>query len=83
VCLIDANIPPQPSDMQLVEWLRAQGRNICLVATKADKSGGNKLRSQLKQLADVYGEALIPYSVKANIGRKELWDLIYRTAGTH
>src|SRR5579863_4759676 len=26
VCLVDSNIPPQPNDVQLLEWLRAAGR---------------------------------------------------------
>src|SRR6202042_2753384 len=36
VCLVDANVPPQPRDRQLLDWLRHAGRPFGVVATKAD-----------------------------------------------
>src|SRR5580658_7757161 len=36
ICLVDSNVPPQPSDRQLIEWLRAVGRTFAVVATKVD-----------------------------------------------
>src|ERR1051326_5236597 len=44
VVLIDANIPTQASDRQLVEWLRRTGRRYVIVGTKADKLSGSKLK---------------------------------------
>src|SRR4029077_18555060 len=35
VCLVDSNIPPQPSDAKLLEWLRHVGRDFIVVATKS------------------------------------------------
>src|SRR4051794_39232603 len=46
VCLVDANIPPQKSDTQLIEWLRHVGRPFLIVATKSDRVG-SKLQSSL------------------------------------
>src|ERR1700677_4161717 len=34
VCLVDSNVPPQQRDGQLIEWLRAAGRDFVVVATK-------------------------------------------------
>jgi len=76
VCLIDANIPPQKSDLSLVEWLRVNERQLCLVATKTDKLGNSNLQKQLKILSAAFGSELLPYSVKSDKGRKELWQVI-------
>src|SRR5262250_3664581 len=37
VALIDANIPPQQSDRQLLDFLSASGREFLVVATKVDR----------------------------------------------
>ena len=42
VCLIDSNVPPQPRDKQLFEWLRHAGRAFVVVATKIDRLSGNE-----------------------------------------
>ena len=42
VCLVDSNVPPQASDRQLIEWLRAAGRDFAVVATKIDRLSGNE-----------------------------------------
>jgi GTP-binding protein len=76
VCLVDSNIPPQSSDLNLVEWLRSHGREIVLVATKTDKLGGNKLRNQLRLLNDAFDVNLLPYSAKTKVGHKDLWQVI-------
>src|ERR1700676_2094747 len=41
VCLVDSNVPPQPRDGQLVDWLRHAGRSFVVVATKIDRLSGN------------------------------------------
>src|ERR1700691_356405 len=42
VCLVDACVPAQASDAQLLAWLRAQGRGSVVVATKVDRLSGNE-----------------------------------------
>lgn len=77
IALVDPNIPAQESDRQLVEFLRATGRPFLVVATKADKLGGNQLTNQLKKLSDALAvEHIIPYSAKGTLGREELWKKI-------
>jgi GTP-binding protein len=77
IVLIDANVPSQPSDRQLIEFLRSVGREFIVVATKTDKLSGNKLRNALDSLASKHGvENLLVYSAKTATGRNELWQEI-------
>jgi GTP-binding protein len=74
VVLVDVNIPPQPSDQQLLDFLNAQGREFVLVATKSDRLSNNQLHNALRSLADQYSAAhVIAYSAKTGRGRDELW----------
>lgn len=74
IVLIDSNIPAQAPDRQLIDFLRSAERDFLVVATKADKLSGNKLRNALAALAaDHEIEALLPYSAKTGNGRAELW----------
>ena len=72
--LIDSNIPAQSPDRHLIDFLRSVGRDFLVVATKADKLSGNKLRNALAALARDHGiDTLLSYSAKTGDGRTELW----------
>ncbi|MFP5276327.1 MAG: ribosome biogenesis GTP-binding protein YihA/YsxC [Acidobacteriota bacterium] len=74
VCLVDSNIPPQPRDRQLLDWLRAEDREFLVVATKIDRLSGNQRTRNLAALRkglDV--EEILPVSAKTNAGVRELW----------
>jgi GTP-binding protein len=72
--LIDANVPPQQSDKQLLEFLQAIGRPLMIVATKSDRLSGNQLQRSLQTLNDEYaGARVVPYSARSGSGREELW----------
>jgi GTP-binding protein len=74
IVLVDSNIPAQPSDRHLIDFLRSMGRDFLVVATKADKISGNKLRNALTALAREHGiDALLPNSARTGDGRAELW----------
>jgi GTP-binding protein len=82
IVLIDANIPPQPPDKQLIDFLRHTGRDFLVVATKSDKLSSNKLPQALTTLAREHGiEAVLPYSAKTGAGRSELWREIRARVG--
>ena len=51
VTLIDVNVPPQPADRQLLDFLSGIGRPTLIVATKSDRLSGNQLRNALQTLA--------------------------------
>jgi GTP-binding protein len=73
LCLVDANIPPQPSDSQMIEWLRHTERPLLVVATKADRAG-NRIQASIKALKAAHGvEFVLPYSSKSGLGQDELW----------
>jgi GTP-binding protein len=77
ICLVDSNIPPQPSDLQLIEWLRAAGRDFAVVATKTDRLSGNqRTRNLLALKKGMEIEEILPVSAKTNIGVDKLWGRI-------
>jgi GTP-binding protein len=73
ICLVDANVPPRASDRQLLDWLRAVGRDFVVVATKIDRMSGNERTcslTALKRALDV--EEILPVSAKTGYGIREL-----------
>jgi len=74
VALVDVNVPPQPSDRHLLQFLSDSGRDFLLVATKSDRLSNNQLHNVLRTLAAEYPSArLLPFSSKTGAGRDELW----------
>jgi GTP-binding protein len=81
VVLIDANVPPQDSDKQLLAFLHASGREFLVVATKADRLSNNRLHNALRTLTEEYAaDRLLSYSSKTGAGRDELWKRIRQVA---
>ena len=81
VVLVDANVPPQQSDRQLLDFLSASDRDFLLVATKSDRLSNNQLHTALRTLTQEYPAArLLPYSAKTGAGRDELWKQIRQVA---
>jgi GTP-binding protein len=83
LALVDVNVPPQPSDRQLVEFLGSSGRPFLIVATKSDRLSGNQLRNALQTLAEEFPQArVVPYSARTGSGREALWQQIRVTLET-
>jgi len=81
ICLIDATIPPQQRDRDLLAFLRTSNRDFLIVATKADRIGGNQLRNQIELFRREFEtQQIIPYSSKAGTGKDELWQQIRAAA---
>lgn len=81
VCLVDSNVPPRPSDRQLLDWLRAAGRGFVVVATKIDRLSGNERTRSLAALRKALEtEEILPVSAKTDYGIKELWARIETAA---
>jgi GTP-binding protein len=77
VCLIDVNVPPQASDRQLLDFLRAADRAFLIVATKVDRLSKNQLRNSLQKLREEFEtDQLLPFSAKTGAGRDDLWKSI-------
>ena len=74
VCLVDANVPPQARDAQLLDWLRSVDREFVVVATKIDRLSGNQRVRNLASLREgLKVQHLLPVSAKTGFGIKELW----------
>jgi GTP-binding protein len=84
VVLIDANVPPQQSDCQLLDFLSAHRRDFLMVATKSDRLSSNALHNAMRTLSREYPAAgILPYSAKTGAGRDELWKHIRHAAARH
>ncbi len=76
VCLVDTNIPPQNSDVQLVQWLRHVQRPFVIVGTKSDRVG-SRLHSSISDLKEALQvEHILPFSAKTGHGKEMLWKRI-------
>jgi GTP-binding protein len=74
ICLVDSNVPAQPPDRQLLDWLRASGREFAVVATKIDRLSGNeRTRNMLALKKGLELDEVLPVSAKTGYGLKELW----------
>ena len=81
LALIDTNVPPQPSDRQVLEFLAARRRAHVIVATKCDRLSGNELSQAMRLLGQQYpGVEAIPFSAKTGSGKEELWARIRSAA---
>jgi len=81
VALIDVNVPAQPADRQLLDFLSAADHEFVLVATKSDRLSNNQLHNALRILTGEYPVAhLVPFSAKTGAGRDELWNHIRQVA---
>jgi GTP-binding protein len=81
ICLVDSNVPPQQSDGQLFDWLRAAGRDFAVVATKIDRLSGNeRTRNLLALKKGLLVDDIIPISAKTGSGMKDLWARIEAAA---
>jgi GTP-binding protein len=84
LALVDANIPPQASDRQLLEFLSDRGRPHVIVATKCDRMSGNELAVALRRLGHEHGDIpVVAFSAKTGAGRDELWSWIQQSAEKH
>jgi GTP-binding protein len=82
VCLLDSNVPAQQSDRQLIDWLRAAGRDFAVVATKIDRLSGNeRTRNLLALKKGLELDEVLPVSAKTGYGIKELWARIEVASG--
>lgn len=77
ICLVDSNIPPQPSDGKLLDWLRHVGRDFLVVATKTDRLSGNERTRNLAAIKRGFElDEVLAVSAKTGAGIKELWSRI-------
>jgi GTP-binding protein len=83
ICLVDTNIPPQPSDTQLLNFLREIGRPFLVVGTKSDRLSNNTLGNSILALKRAHNvEEVLACSVKDQRNMKALWARILSVGNT-
>jgi GTP-binding protein len=81
VCLVDMNVPPQPGDIMLAEYLDSIGRPRIVVGTKADKLSGNQRVVAVNRLRKALGtDDILICSAKDGRGIAGLWSAIQKVA---
>jgi GTP-binding protein len=81
VCLVDTNIPPQPSDTQLIEFFKQTQRPFLVVGTKADRLSNNVLAKSIAALKREHGvDEVLTVSAKTDAGTKALWSRLMAVA---
>jgi GTP-binding protein len=79
VCLVDLNVPPQPGDVQLAEYLESIKRQRITVGTKADKLSGNQRTVALKKLyLALDTDEIVACSAKNRRGIDAVWTAIMK-----
>jgi GTP-binding protein len=74
ICLVDTNIPPQPSDTQLISYFKQTQRPFLVVGTKADRLSNNVLAKSIAALQREHGvDEVLAVSAKTDAGTKALW----------
>ena len=74
ICLVDTNIPPQPSDTQLIDFFKQTQRPYLVVGTKSDRLTNNALAKSIAALKREHDVAeVLAVSAKTDAGTKPLW----------
>ncbi len=78
--LLDARHDPTDQDLEMVRWLLQTEKPFLLVATKADKLSGSRLKVRLDRTRSLLPDAeafdLVPFSATTGRGRQEVWTWI-------
>src|SRR5438270_11084316 len=73
LALVDLNVPPQPSDQELLEFLNSINRPFLMVGTNADKLSANAVRKSMDAFTrSSPGLRGAPYSARTGTGRDQL-----------
>ena len=80
--LIDIRHEVKSHDKEMYDWIRYNGYDPVIIATKADKISRNQLAKQMKVIREGLGVAkasditILPFSALTKQGRDEIWDVI-------
>ena len=71
---------PTSDDRLMFDWIRSQGFEPVIIATKSDKLGKNDSPKALKLIRETLGmtkeEILIPFSAENKSGRDDIYRLL-------
>lgn len=79
VLLIDGEVGPTNSDLEMLRELEKSGKDIIVVANKVDKIKKSQYLNQMKKLGQILkGHEVFPYSSKTKSGKEELTREIFK-----
>jgi GTP-binding protein len=76
--LIDSRLPPQPIDIEFLQWLEGEGVPFALIFTKADKQSASKVQASVATFKKAMGgwradlPEIFASSSKSRVGRSEI-----------
>ena len=80
--LLDIRHAPSANDRLMYHWIREQGYEPILIATKLDKIKRSQLQKQVKLIRETLeaekDTVIIPFSAATKQGREEIWERIER-----
>jgi GTP-binding protein len=85
ISIIDIRHEPTKDDIMMIEWIKASGLPLVVVASKADKLTRNQVNQSLALIRKILKmsqeDILIPFSSVTSQGREELWEKIETHCG--
>lgn len=85
VLLIDIRHEPSENDKVMVNWVRGNGLNPLIIATKADKINRSQLGKHVAMIKKALNlredERVIPFSATTKQGKDEIWNMFEDTLG--
>ena len=73
ILIIDAEVGPKDSDLELLDMCNRYELNLLIVANKMDKIKNSEMVNKMKKLKDIFQDTkIILYSAKTKKGREEL-----------
>ena len=78
--LVDIRHAPSTNDVEMYEWILANGFYPIIIATKLDKIKRSQVQKNVKIIKEKLnvepGTIIIPFSAHTKQGRDEIWDII-------
>ncbi|WP_054956399.1 ribosome biogenesis GTP-binding protein YihA/YsxC [Paenibacillus dakarensis] len=78
--VVDLRHPPSKDDVSMYEWLQYYNRDVCVVATKADKIPRSRWPKHMKMVKETLGfkphHSMVLFSSETGLGKDELWETI-------
>lgn len=80
ILLVDIRHTPSEQDVAMYEWIKSQGFNGIVVATKADKITKGKRMKHVAEIQKTLGvenrDFIIPFSASKKINKENVWAMI-------
>lgn len=85
--LIDIRHAPSGNDCIMYDWIRNQGYEPIIIATKLDKIKRSQLQKQIKLIRTTLeaetGTMIIPFSAETKQGRDEIYEILDQLIAEH